>query len=222
MLKGERDIKINVELYNNNVECFATKDEVFTYLIHLGYLAYDPLDESCHIPNAEIRQAWFNIMSKAKGFEPIRQMLETGRALIESTEKGDTEAVTKALDDSHADISSPLSYKRESTMQSAILMAYLYAQKDYMVFSELTAGSGYADIVFIPLRAGKRAIIIELKKDGDPEEALNQFLQRNYAHALKRHPGKGAILVGISYDHENKKHRCKIRMVEDVKEIWRE
>ena len=141
---------------------------------------------------------------------------------MEATEEGDEQALAKALDDAHESICSPLTYNRESSMQSAILMAYLYAKRDYMVFSELTAGSGYADVVFIPLQSGLKAIIIELKKDGDPEEALNQFLQRNYAHALKRHPGKGAILVGISYDHENKKHRCKIRMVEDVKEIWRE
>ena len=220
MLKGERDIKINVELYNNNVECFATKDEVFTYLIHLGYLAYDPLDESCHIPNAEIRQAWFNIMSKAKGFEPIRQMLETGRALIESTEKGDTEAVTKALDDSHADISSPLSYNRESTMQSAILMAYFYARKEYMIFSELPTGCGYADVVLVPTLPKKPVIIIELKKDGDPAVALQQIRTRNYAHAFRHHPGKSAVLVGIAYDAESKHHKCLIEKVEDYRELF--
>ena len=221
LLEG-KEIKVNIDTYANDVKQFTTKDDVFTYLIHLGYLAYDYEAKRCRIPNTEIRQEWFDVMRKSDKFNAIYEICNTSYRLMEATEEGDEQALAKALDNAHESICSPLTYNRESSMQSAILMAYLYAKRDYMVFSELTAGSGYADVVFIPLQSGLKAIIIELKKDGDPEEALNQFLQRNYAHALKRHPGKGAILVGISYDHENKKHRCKIRMVEDVKEIWRE
>ena len=82
LLKGEKEVKVDVLNYNNNVEHFATKDEIFTYLIHLGYLAYDPTKGTCHIPNGEIRGAWLRIMSNAKGFEPIAQMIETSRKLI--------------------------------------------------------------------------------------------------------------------------------------------
>ena len=221
LLEG-KEISVDTNTYANDVKKFTSKDDVFTYLIHLGYLSYDYDSEKCRIPNAEIKREWFGVMEKTKDLEIVYEICNSSSKLMKATEEGSEQSVALALDDAHESICSPLTYNRESSMQSAILMAYLYAQKDYMVFSELTAGSGYADIVFIPLRAGKRAIIIELKKDGDPEEALNQILQRNYGHALKRHPGKGAILVGISYDHENKKHRCKIRMVEDVKEIWRE
>ena len=220
LLKGEKDIEINVLRYNNNVERFATKDEIFTYLIHLGYLAYDPINQTCHIPNGEIRNAWLSIMSDAKGFEPIQQMLETSRKLIESTENCDSNAVAKALDDSHADISSPITYNRESSMQSAILMAYFYARKDYLVFSELTSGSGYADVVLVPSVPRKPIIIIELKKDGNPATAIEQIKTRNYAHAFRYHPGHGAVLVGITYDAENKHHRCLIEKVDDYREMF--
>ena len=220
LLKGEKEIEVNTLRYNNNVERFATKDEIFTYLIHIGYLAYDPINQTCHIPNGEIRSAWLNIMSNAKGFEPIQRMLETSRQLIEATEKGETEAVAKALDDSHADISNPLSYNRESTMQSAILMAYFYARKDYLVFSELASGCGYADVVLVPTVPQKPVIIIELKKDGEPAVALEQIKTRNYAHAFRYHPGREAVLVGITYDAESKHHRCLIERMDNYKEAF--
>ncbi|MDD5815300.1 MAG: AAA family ATPase, partial [Bacteroidales bacterium] len=220
LLKGEKEIEVNTLRYNNNVERFATKDEIFTYLIHLGYLAYDPINQTCHIPNGEIRSAWLNIMSDAKGFEPIQRMLETSRQLIEATENGETEAVAKALDDSHADISSSLSYNRESTMQSAILMAYFYARKDYLVFSELASGCGYADVVLVPTVPQKPIIIIELKKDGEPAVALEQIKTRNYAHAFRYHPGREAVLVGITYDAESKHHRCLIERMDNYKEAF--
>ena len=220
MLKEEKGIKINVRLYNNNVEHFTTKDEVFTYLIHLGYLAYDPTNGTCHIPNGEIKQAWLDIISKSTGFEAIRQMLDTGRALIEATENGDFEAVAKALDDSHADISNPLTYNRESSMQSAILMAYFYARKDYLVFSELASGSGYADVVLVPSVPRKPVIIIELKKDGNPATAIEQIKTRNYAHAFRYHPGHAAVLVGVTYDAESKQHKCLIEKLENYREVF--
>ncbi|MDD5816492.1 MAG: AAA family ATPase [Bacteroidales bacterium] len=220
LLKGEKDIEVNVLRYNNNVEHFATKDEIFTYLIHLGYLAFDPIKQTCHIPNGEIRSAWLNIMSDAKGFEPIQRMLENGRQLIVATENGDAEAVVQALDDSHADISSPLTYNRESSMQSAILMAYFYARKDYLVFSELASGCGYADVALVPTVPQKPIIIIELKKDGAPATAIEQIKTRNYAHAFRYHPGHEAVLVGVTYDAKTKHHKCLIEKVENYRDIF--
>ena len=218
LLKGEKEINVDVLRYNNNVERFATKDEIFTYLIHLGYLAYDPTKGTCHIPNGEIKSAWLRIMSDAKGFEPIQRMLENGRNLIVATENGDAEVVAQALDDSHADISNPLSYNRESSLQSAILMAYFYARKDYLVFSELPTGYGFADVVLVPTVPQKPVIIIELKRDGEPTTAIEQIKSRNYAHAFRYHPGREAVLVGITYDAESKHHRCLIERMENYKE----
>ena len=220
LLKGEKEIAVDVLRYNNNVERFATKDEIFTYLIHLGYLAYDPTKGTCHIPNGEIRSAWLRIMSDAKGFEPIQQMIETSRKLIEATENCESETVAKALDDSHADISSPLTYNRESSLQSAILMAYFYARKDYLVFSELASGCGFADVVLVPTFAQKPVIIIELKKDGEPATAIEQIKTRNYAHAFRYHHGRAAVLVGVTYDAESKLHRCLIERVDNYREMF--
>ncbi|MDD5815866.1 MAG: PD-(D/E)XK nuclease domain-containing protein, partial [Bacteroidales bacterium] len=106
-------------------------------------------------------------------------------------------------------------------MQSAILMAYFYANRDYMVFAELPTGQGFADVAFIPLQRESPAIIVELKKDGEPQVAIDQIKSRNYAQAFKKHPGQGVLLVGITYDPKEHKHKCIIEKVEDYKEVWK-
>ncbi|MCI5983373.1 MAG: AAA family ATPase [Bacteroidales bacterium] len=220
MLNGIREVNVSIGQYQNNVERFTSKDAAFTYLIHLGYLGYNPISKACFIPNGEIREAWFNIMSEAKGFEPISKMIKTSAALVKATEAGDSKAVAAALDDAHADISSPLSYNKESTLQSAILMAYFYARKDYTVLSEVASGSGYADVVLVPSVRQLPVIIIELKRDGEPEVALEQIKSRRYAHAFRHNLCKGAVLVGVSYDSESKRHRCVIEKVEECEGMF--
>ncbi len=37
---------------------FTNRNDIFTYLIHLGYLAYDLNDETARIPNREIQSEW--------------------------------------------------------------------------------------------------------------------------------------------------------------------
>ena len=105
-------------------------------------------------------------------------------------------------------------------MQSAILMAYFYARKDYLVFSELASGCGYADVVLVPTVPQKPVIIIELKKDGEPATAIEQIKTRNYAHAFRYHPGREAVLVGVTYDAGSKHHRCLIERVDNYKEMF--
>ena len=105
-------------------------------------------------------------------------------------------------------------------MQSAILMAYFYARKDYLVFSELASGCGYADVVLVPTFVQKPVIIIELKKDGEPSTAIEQIKTRNYAHAFRYHSGREAVLVGVTYDAESKQHRCLIERVENYRDVF--
>ncbi|MCH5291540.1 MAG: hypothetical protein J1D88_07300 [Treponema sp.] len=44
--------------YQNTLTDFASRDDVFTFLIHLGYLAYDERERQCYIPNREIHEEW--------------------------------------------------------------------------------------------------------------------------------------------------------------------
>ena len=220
------EVIVDPNRYLNNVELFNSKDQLFTYLTHLGYLTINP-DENpprCRIPNGEIRSEWFNALEEAKGFKSIKDLLAPTRAVLEATEQLDAPRVAAALDNFHAQYSSSLTFNRESSLQSAILMAYFYARKDFMVFAELPTGLGFADVALIPLRRGRAAIIIELKCDvegqsstSSPQKAIDQIKSRNYAQALAQHPGKdkGVTLVGITYDVKKKKHQCLIEHLAD-------
>ena len=230
-LLGGGEVSVNTELYLNNVELFNSKDQLFTYLIHLGYLTIkkELTNSYCCIPNGEVHREWFNALEMAKGFKSIKDLLAPTRAVLEATEHLDAPRVAAALDYFHAQYSSSLTFNRESSLQSAILMAYFYARKDFMVFAEFPTGLGFADVALIPLRPGRAAIIIELKCDAEglsstltsPQSAIEQIKSRNYAQALARHPGKdmGVILVGITYNAKTKKHQCLIEHLKDCSEI---
>lgn len=214
-------VAVDVDYYQNNVEKFATKDEVFTYLIHLGYLAYDSGAKTCRIPNKEIRQEWIRIMKNSTDFDKVREFILAGKKLIDATERADEATVAAALDEAHRRISSHLTFNLEASLQTAILQAYFYANQDYIIIPELPAGDGYADVAFIPTSYLHPAIIVELKREGDPQVAIDQIKSRNYAHVFARHPGKGVVIVGISYDKGENKHRCKIELLKEVSSIWK-
>ena len=91
---------------------------------------------------------------------------------------GNEKAVAKALDISHIHVASNRSYNNEDALQSAIYLAYIYALNKYTVFRELTAGKGFADVVFVPYVADVPAMIIELKKNKTVESALTQIKKK--------------------------------------------
>lgn len=62
MLAGE-SIKINTGTFSNDMTTFASKDDVLTLLVHLGYLTYNSIDEAVTIPNKEISQEYINAIS---------------------------------------------------------------------------------------------------------------------------------------------------------------
>ena len=73
----------------------------------------------------------------------------------------------------------------------------------------MTAGKGFADVVFIPFVPDLPAMIIELKRNGSAESALNQIREKRYFDSLSSFKGK-ILFVGINYDEETKTHECKI------------
>ena len=55
MLSGG-EIKVNTGSFMNDTVSFKNKDDVLTYLVHLGYLGFDQKKSCAFIPNEEIRQ----------------------------------------------------------------------------------------------------------------------------------------------------------------------
>lgn len=98
-------------------------------------------------------------------------------------------------------------------------LCYLAARDRYQVVREDKAGKGYVDFIFYPERKGETCIILELKVDRAPEEAIRQIKEKEYALCFGGGIGEdlkytGRILaVGIGYDKKTKEHRCKVEVL---------
>ena len=136
---------------------------------------------------------------------------EQSRELLAETIRGNADAVAKALDVSHIHVTSNRSYNNEDALQSAIYLAYIYALNKYTVIKEMTAGKGFADVAFIPFVVDKEypAMIIELKRNGSAETALNQIREKQYFDSLSAYSGD-LLFVGINYGAGAKTHEYKI------------
>ncbi|HAV00018.1 MAG TPA: AAA family ATPase, partial [Lachnospiraceae bacterium] len=202
-----------VTQYLNTMDSFETLDDALTYLIHIGYLAYNEEDESCRIPNMEISREWANAVATMSDYEATDEIIKSSKELLAATLKGDEEAVAKALDESHIHVTSNRSYNNEDALQSAIYLAYIYAQNKYTVVKEMTAGKGFADVVFIPFVPDLPAMIVELKHNKSAESALDQIKDKKYFDSLKDYKG-GLLFVGVNYDEKDKTHECRIERFE--------
>ena len=113
-----------------------------------------------------------------------------------------------------------LSYNNESDLTAIVNLVYLSARDSYRIEREDKAGIGYVDFIFYPERdTNADCIILELKVNHTPEEAIQQIKDKQYALCFQpklRETPKytGRILaVGITYNKEQKKHSCKIEVL---------
>ncbi len=60
-------IEVDVSSFQNDMTSFVNRDDVLTYLIHLGYLGYDQRTERAFIPNEEIRQELMKATKRKNG-----------------------------------------------------------------------------------------------------------------------------------------------------------
>ena len=212
MLAGE-EVDVNVLMYMNTMTDFCSKDDVFTYLIHLGYLAYDRSVKQCYIPNSEVRSQWILSIRTSPDYTKVMDLVNDSKNLLRRTIEGDADYVAQALDKAHTRATNPLTYNNESSFQSAIGLAYFYANAQYTVIKELPTGKGYADVALIPFVPNIPAIIIELKNNKTAQGAVEQIRARNYDDALCHYRGD-LLFVGVNYDTESKTHECKIERYE--------
>lgn len=208
MLAGEK-IPVSVDMYDNTMSGLRCKDDVYTFLIHLGYLAYDEKSQECYIPNREIHEEWRKAVRNNPDYEVTNRIIRDSERLLSATLAGDGEAVAVALDRSHGHVTSNLSYNNEQSLQSAIYLAYIYALNLYTVVKEMTAGRGYADIVYIPFDKSRAALIVELKRNKSAGTALTQIKEKQYFDCLSGWSGR-ILFVGVNYDESTKKHECRI------------
>ncbi len=214
MLGGAR-VSVDTGNFVNDMRNLKTKDDALTLLVHLGYLAYDSIEEKAFIPNNEIMGEFRRAM-KAGGWENVVKVITDSESLLQNTLEGKEDEVAVALDRAHTEIASNLDYNNEFAMGCAVILAYWSARRYYKIIREIPAGYGYADIVFLPLpKRDKPAIVVELKYNQTAQTAISQIKDKKYIDVLKGYTGN-VVLVGINYNKDKKKdgHSCKIERVE--------
>lgn len=216
-LMGGASVRVNVNMFDNDLVSFRNKDSVLTLLIHLGYLTYDEDTETARIPNEEIHIEFSDNIREVKRDETIKRVAESHK-LIMDTVNMNADAVATQIERIHEDETAKLFYNNEQALRGIIKLAY-FAYKDYYLnFEELPAGAGYADIVYFPKKdTTLPALLIELKWDKSAEGAIDQIKNKHYPNAIREFGGD-VLLVGISYDKDaetgTRTHHCVIeRMV---------
>ena len=208
MLAGET-VPVNTGSFTNDMTTFRTEDDVFTLLVHLGYLAYDGKNKCVYIPNNEIRTEYVNVVSASdwgEATEALKNSADTLRAIWD----GKAELVARQIEKAHFE-TSHIQYNDENALSYTISLALYAARNYYHVYRELAGGKGFADLVFVPKRkfADKPAMVIELKWNRNAEAAIAQIKQKKYCESLKEYQGN-LILVGLNYDKKTKEHNCII------------
>ena len=206
---ADESVDVDTGMYMNTMTEFHGKDDVFTYLIHLGYLSYDEEEGTCRIPNKEVQQEWKRAVSVVAEYKVTDRIIKASKDLLAETLRLNADAVAKSLDESHIHVTSNRSYNNEDALQSAIYLSFIYALNKYTIIKEMTTGKGFADVVFIPFVPGIPAMIIELKRNGSTESAIAQIREKRYFDSLSAYSGD-LLFVGVNYDEASKTHECRI------------
>ena len=91
MLSGA-DIRIILATFKNDIVSMKTKDDVLTYLIHLGYLGYNQERRTAFVPNEEIRQELITAV-ESKSWNEMLIFQQTSEEILNATLDMDTEEV---------------------------------------------------------------------------------------------------------------------------------
>lgn len=211
-LIGGGEVKVDTKGFANDLVTFRNRDDVLTLLIHLGYLAYDETTEKARIPNEEIRMEFVKIVRDVKRDDTIRRVRESEQLIIDTVHEN-AEAVAAQIEKIHGE-ESALHYNNEQSLRSVIKRAYFSYGDEFVLFEELPAGAGFADVVYLPKKDSMLpALLIELKWNKTAQGAIGQIKEQDYPAAIREYGGE-ILLVGINYDKEaqagKRKHTCVI------------
>lgn len=213
MIAGE-GVETDIQEYAAVSMSLNTKSEIYSAMVVYGLLTY--YEGEVFIPNRELMEQFKRLLLTKESLGYVYNLAKESEKMLKATLAKDTDTMIKILKYAHDTESPILSYNSEIELSAVVNLVYLSARDKYRVEREDKAGEGYVDFIFYPEQKNATAIILELKIDSTPEEAIEQIKKKNYALRLKGKLGEkikytGKILaVGISYDRKTKKHFCKV------------
>ena len=205
MLSGDT-IKVNTTTFRNDTVNFKSKDDVLTYLIHLGYIGYDEVKKSAFIPNEEIRQELKNAV-ESKRWNEFDSFQQESENLLDATIDMDSRKVAEQIEKIHSQYVSVIQYNNENSLSSVLTIAYLSSmQYYYKPIREMPSGRGFADFVYLPkpeYTDEYPALVVELKWNKNAKTAMQQIKDKKYTESLSDYTGN-ILMVGINYDKSGK------------------
>ena len=215
MLSGA-EVKVNTATFKNDTVNIKSKDDVLTYMIHLGYLGYNEAHKTAFVPNEEIRQELTTAV-ESKHWNEMLKFQQESESLLDATLDMDGEAVSAQIEKIHNEYASSIQYNNENSLSSVLAIAYLSAMQYYFKpVRELPTGRGFADFVFLPkpeYRNDYPAMVVELKWNKEAMTAMQQIKEKRYSESILSYTGD-ILLVGINYDKDTKEHQCLIEKYE--------
>ena len=212
MISGA-EVKVNTGTFKNDTLNIKSKDDVLTYMIHLGYLAYDQTNSMAFVPNEEIRQELTAAVESRKWNEMLG-FWQNSEKLLNATLDKNENAVAEQIEKIQNEYVSVIQYNNENSLSSVLAIAYLSAMQYYFKpIRELPTGRGFADFVFLPKPEYKMdypAIVVELKWNQNADTAMKQIIDKKYPATIEGYTGD-ILLVAINYYKDNKEHQCLIQ-----------
>lgn len=216
MISGEH-IEAKVQEYAATAEELTTKNQIYSAMVIYGLLTYE--DGEVFIPNRELMYKYNELLLTNESLGYVYWLAKESERMLKATLAGDTQTMAEILEYAHNTESPILSYNNEIELSAIVNLVYLSARDKYRVEREDKAGKGYVDFIFYPEKKNISAIILELKVDASPEEAIQQIKDKQYILRFKGKLAEKAkytgevLLVGISYNKETKMHSCKIERI---------
>ena len=197
-----------------------TKDEIFSSMVVYGFLSYE--NGKVSIPNKELMDRFDEMLQRESSLGYVYRLARASDRMLEATLSGDVDTMAEILELAHDTEVPLLRYNNETELSAVVNLVYLSARDRYRVEREDKAGTGYVDFIFYPeTDKSLDSIILELKVDSSPEEAIRLIKTRKYDLRFRERIGEeqkytGRILaVGISYNKKTKKHICRVEVLQD-------
>lgn len=216
MISKER-VPVVLQGYAATEPELRTRNQIYSAMVVYGLLTYE--DGSVFVPNKELMDKYNELLLTNDNLGYVHRLAKESEKMLAATLSRDTKTMTEILKFIHDTESPILSYNNEAELSAVVNLAYLAARDRYRVEREDKAGEGFVDFIFYPERRETDGIILELKVDSTPEEAIRQTQDKNYVLRFKGKLGEmpkytgNVLAVGISYDKKSKKHSCKVEAI---------
>ena len=179
MISGE-GVDTDIQNYAAVSMELESKDQIYSAMVIYGLLTYE--EGKVFIPNREIMEQFRILLMTKESLGYVYNLAKASEKMLKATLAGDTSTMAEILKMVH-DTEAPIfSHNSESELSAVVNLVYLAARDKYRVEREDKAGEGYVDFIFYPERRNADAMILELKIDSTPKEAIRQIKEKTKEH----------------------------------------